>query len=116
MAGTTTPRGRLMLTVLGSLAEFERELIRARADEGRTRAKARVVRLGRRPKLTPHQKREVLQRRESSKAVTEIVRSYTAIIRRFHGSWDECSVIVLSFLSCLRVRACRRQNRSYLHS
>src|SRR4051794_13128639 len=50
-ADTTTPHGRLMLTVLGGLAEFERELIRARTGEGRARAKARGVRLGRRPKL-----------------------------------------------------------------
>jgi DNA invertase Pin-like site-specific DNA recombinase len=34
-ADTTTPHGRLMLTVLGGLAEFERELIKARTDEGR---------------------------------------------------------------------------------
>jgi Resolvase, N terminal domain len=47
------PHGCLMLTVLGGLAEFERELIRARTSEGRARAKARGVKLGRRPKLTP---------------------------------------------------------------
>jgi DNA invertase Pin-like site-specific DNA recombinase len=35
-ADTTTPYGRLMLTVLGGLAEFERELIKARTDEGQT--------------------------------------------------------------------------------
>jgi DNA invertase Pin-like site-specific DNA recombinase len=40
-ADTTTPHGRLMLTVLGGLAEFERELIRTRTGEGRERAKAR---------------------------------------------------------------------------
>src|SRR4051812_36768375 len=56
-ADTTTPHGRLMLTVLGGLAEFERELIRARTGEGRQRARARGVHLGRKPKLTPHQKR-----------------------------------------------------------
>jgi DNA invertase Pin-like site-specific DNA recombinase len=39
-ADTTSPHGRLMLTVLGGLAEFERELIRARTGEGRARAKA----------------------------------------------------------------------------
>src|SRR5205823_14508915 len=39
-ADTTTPHGRLMLTVLGGLAEFERELIRARTSEGRDRARA----------------------------------------------------------------------------
>src|ERR1700720_4293919 len=57
-ADTTTPHGRLMLTVLGGLAEFERELIKARTGEGRERAKARGVKLGRKPKLTEHQKRE----------------------------------------------------------
>jgi DNA invertase Pin-like site-specific DNA recombinase len=46
-ADTTTPHGRLMLTVLGGLAEFERELIRARTSEGRARAKAHGVRFGR---------------------------------------------------------------------
>src|SRR3954471_21243976 len=56
-ADTTTPHGRLMLTVLGGLAEFERELIRARTGDGRSRAKARGVKLGRKPKLTPHQRR-----------------------------------------------------------
>jgi DNA invertase Pin-like site-specific DNA recombinase len=38
-----------MLTVLGGLAEFERELIRARTSEGRTRALANGVKLGRKP-------------------------------------------------------------------
>jgi DNA invertase Pin-like site-specific DNA recombinase len=46
-ADTTTAHGRLMLTVLGGLAEFERELIVARTGEGRLRAKARGVRFGR---------------------------------------------------------------------
>jgi DNA invertase Pin-like site-specific DNA recombinase len=40
-----------MLTVLGGLAEFERELIRARTGEGRIRAKDRGVKFGRPPKL-----------------------------------------------------------------
>ena len=55
-ADTTTAHGRLMLTVLGGLAEFERELIRTRTGEGRERAKARGVILGRKPKLTGHQR------------------------------------------------------------
>jgi DNA invertase Pin-like site-specific DNA recombinase len=62
-ADTTTSHGRLMLTVLGGLAEFERDLIRARTSEGRERARARGVRMGRPPKLTPHQRREALRRR-----------------------------------------------------
>src|SRR5262245_43307168 len=61
-ADTTTPHGRLMLTVLGGLAEFERELIRARTGEGRKRAKDRGVKFGRPTALTPHQRQEALQR------------------------------------------------------
>lgn len=76
-ADTTTPHGRLMLTVLGGLAEFERELIRARTAEGRARAKANGVRLGRKPKLTPHQMREAIRRRDAGgEAVRDIARSY----------------------------------------
>jgi DNA invertase Pin-like site-specific DNA recombinase len=65
-----------MLTVLRGLAEFERELIRARTGEGRERAKARGVKLGRRSKLTVHQKREALARREAGEPLVEIARTY----------------------------------------
>ncbi len=75
-ADTTTPHGRLMLTVLGGLAEFERELIRARTSEGRARAVANGVKLGRKPKLTPHQKREAIKRRDAGDAMRDIARSY----------------------------------------
>jgi DNA invertase Pin-like site-specific DNA recombinase len=75
-ADTTTAHGRLMLTLLGGLAEFERELIRARTDEGRKRAQARGVRFGRKLKLTPHQRQEALARREAGEALAEIGRSY----------------------------------------
>jgi DNA invertase Pin-like site-specific DNA recombinase len=75
-ADTSTSHGRLMLTVLGGLAEFERDLIRARTGEGRARAVARGVRLGRRPKLTYHQQQEALGRREAGEALTEIARTY----------------------------------------
>jgi DNA invertase Pin-like site-specific DNA recombinase len=76
-ANTTTAHGRLMLTVLGGLAEFERDLIRARTSEGRARAKARDVKLGRKPKLTDHQKREAIRRRDlDGEPVREIARSY----------------------------------------
>ena len=54
-ADTTTAHGRLMLTVLGGLAEFERELIRVRTGEGRVRAMARGVNMGRPFKLNRHQ-------------------------------------------------------------
>jgi DNA invertase Pin-like site-specific DNA recombinase len=77
-ADTTSAHGRLMLTVLGGLAEFERELIRARTGEGRDRAKARGVKFGRKPELTPHQRSEALKRREAGEALVEIARSYAA--------------------------------------
>jgi DNA invertase Pin-like site-specific DNA recombinase len=75
-ADTTTSHGRLMLTVLGGLAEFERDLIRARTGEGRERAKARGVKMGRKPKLTPHQQKEALRRRDNGEPVREIARSF----------------------------------------
>ena len=76
-ADTTTSHGRLMLTVLGGLAEFERDLIRARTGEGRARAVARGQRMGRPPKLTAHQQKEAIKRRDrGEESLTEIGRSY----------------------------------------
>jgi hypothetical protein len=65
-----------MLTVLGGLAEFERELIRARTGEGRERAKSRGVKMGRKPKLTSHQIREAVGRRDKGETVRDIARTY----------------------------------------
>src|SRR3954451_6232892 len=75
-ADTTTPHGRLMLTVLGGLAEFERELIRSRTGEGRKRAMARGVRFGRPPKLTPHQRQEALARLDAGETQADVARTY----------------------------------------
>jgi DNA invertase Pin-like site-specific DNA recombinase len=75
-ADTTTPAGKLMLTVLGGLAEYERHLILARTSEGRQRAQQRGVRFGRKPKLTIHQQQEALARRAAGEALVDIARSY----------------------------------------
>ena len=75
-ADTTTAHGRLMLTVLGGLAEFERELIRSRTSEGRERAKAKGVVMVRKPKLTHHQRQEAIARREAGESLVDIGRSY----------------------------------------
>jgi DNA invertase Pin-like site-specific DNA recombinase len=75
-ADTTTSHGRLMLTVLGGLAEFERDLIRARPGEGRARAVSRGQKMGRPFKLTDHQKREAIKRREQGETLADIGRSY----------------------------------------
>jgi DNA invertase Pin-like site-specific DNA recombinase len=75
-ADTTTAHGRLMLTVLGGLAEFERELIRARTAEGRARAVAMGVRLGRRPKLDQEQRRQACARKVAGEAVASIAKAF----------------------------------------
>jgi DNA invertase Pin-like site-specific DNA recombinase len=75
-ADTTTPHGRLMLTVLGGLAEFERELIRARTGEGRKRAQDRGVRFGRPCKLTVYQRQEALQRLHAGETQTDVARTF----------------------------------------
>ena len=79
-ADTTTPHGRLMLTVLGGLAEFERDLIRARTGEGRKRAQACGIHMGRPPKLTKHQRREALT------ALADGAATQADLARRFNVS------------------------------
>ncbi len=76
-ADTTTAHGPLILTVLGGLAEFVRELIVSRTTEGRARAKVAGVKLGRKPTLSPHQRTEAKRRVKAAKeSVGEIARSY----------------------------------------
>ena len=75
-ADTSTSTGRLMIAVLGGLADVERDLIRTRTSEGRERAKLRGVRLGRKPKLTNAQRAEALARRAAGETLMDIARSY----------------------------------------
>jgi DNA invertase Pin-like site-specific DNA recombinase len=75
-ADTTTPHGRLMLTVLGGLAEFERSLILSRTSDGRARAKAKGVKFGRPPALTAHQRQEALQRLHEGATQADLARTY----------------------------------------
>ena len=84
-ADTTAPHGRLILTVLGGLAEFERELIRARTGEGRERAKARGQHMGRPPRLTPH------QQAEARKTLADGAASQADLARRFAVSQSTIS-------------------------
>lgn len=86
---TTSSQGRLMLTVLAAIAEFERELIRERTGEGRKRAMAAGVRFGRKPKLTPHQRAEALQRRAAGEPLAVIARTFNvsaSLICRLDGA------------------------------
>jgi DNA invertase Pin-like site-specific DNA recombinase len=75
-ADTTSPHGRLMVTILAGLAEFERELILARTSDGRVRAKARGVKFGRPAALTPHQRREAIQRLAQGEAHADVARTF----------------------------------------
>jgi DNA invertase Pin-like site-specific DNA recombinase len=61
-ADTTTPHGKLMLTVLGGLAEFERTLILARTEAGIAKARQRGKQFGRPERLDAGQKRKIAAR------------------------------------------------------
>jgi DNA invertase Pin-like site-specific DNA recombinase len=52
---TTSPTGKLMFTMIGAFAEFERDLIRERCAEGIAKAVEKGVKFGRKSKLTPKQ-------------------------------------------------------------
>ena len=75
-ADTGTSTGRLMIAVLGGLADVERDLIRARTAEGRSRAQKRGQHMGRPPKLTDAQKAEARRRRAEGATLAELARSY----------------------------------------
>src|SRR5271166_4585292 len=73
-ADTGTSTGRLMLAVLGGLADVERDLIRTRTAEGRSRAQKRGQHMGRPPKLTPAQQAEARRRRAQGATLAELAR------------------------------------------
>jgi DNA invertase Pin-like site-specific DNA recombinase len=75
-ADTGTSTGRLMIAVLGSLADVERDLIRTRTAEGRSRAKARGQHMGRPPKLNLAQQAEARRRRAEGATLKELAKSY----------------------------------------
>jgi DNA invertase Pin-like site-specific DNA recombinase len=66
----------LMIAVLGGLADLERDLIRTRTAEGRSRAKARGQHMGRPAKLTPQQQKEARRRRGDGATLKELAKSY----------------------------------------
>ena len=77
---TSTSQGRLLVTMLAAIAEFERELIRERTGEGRKRALAAGVRFGRPKKLSAFQIKEALARRGSGETLGQIARSYAVSV------------------------------------
>ena len=75
-ADTGTSTGRLMIAVLGGLADVERDLIRTRTAEGRSRAQKRGQHMGRPPKLTAAQQAEARRRRAQGATLAKLARSY----------------------------------------
>jgi DNA invertase Pin-like site-specific DNA recombinase len=73
---TTTDVGRLMLTIMGGIAEFERGLIRKRCEEGIERAKAKGTRFGRPNALDASQKRKIAERYAEGETMAELAREY----------------------------------------
>jgi DNA invertase Pin-like site-specific DNA recombinase len=84
-ADTTSPAGRMVLTVFAGIAEFERALIQERTRTGRTAARARGVRFGRPPKLTPDQTalaKRLVSEGTSVPAVAKILQVHRATLYR----------------------------------
>jgi DNA invertase Pin-like site-specific DNA recombinase len=75
-ADTTSPAGRMVLTVFAGIAEFERELIRQRTEEGRQAAKKRGVTFGRPPKLRPDQQALAARLLQEGRSVSEVARTF----------------------------------------
>ncbi|WP_419737856.1 recombinase family protein [Ruegeria sp.] len=75
-ANTSSPSGRMILTVFAGIAEFERELIRGRTENGRKAALQRGVIFGRPPKLGSEQRDTVRQLLENGKSVKEVARAF----------------------------------------
>jgi DNA invertase Pin-like site-specific DNA recombinase len=73
---TSSAQGRLLSTLLASIAEFERELIRERTGDGRKRAMAAGVKFGRKRKLSDYQRKEAIRRRNAGETLTAIAKSY----------------------------------------
>jgi DNA invertase Pin-like site-specific DNA recombinase len=73
---TTSPYGKLLIGVLGSLAEFERSLILSRTSEGRAAAKKAGVKFGRKPALSQFQAAEARARREAGESLQAIARTF----------------------------------------
>lgn len=92
-ADTTSPAGRMVLTVFAGIAEFERSLIAARTEEGRRAAQTRGVAFGRPPKLRPDQRNLARQLIEEGKSVSEVARTFNVHPATIYRCIDENSAL-----------------------
>jgi DNA invertase Pin-like site-specific DNA recombinase len=96
-ADTTTPAGRMVLTVFAGISEFERSLIVERTRSGRVAAKARGVKFGPRPTLTPaqvkHARRLIDQDNQSVKDAAELLGVHRTTLYRALARAEEVSQV-----------------------
>lgn len=84
-ADTTSPAGRMVLTVFAGIAEFERELIRQRTSSGREAAKKRGVKFGRPAKLNAEQValgKRLIEEGQSVRDVAKVLSCHHATLYR----------------------------------
>jgi DNA invertase Pin-like site-specific DNA recombinase len=73
---TTTDVGRLVMTIMGGIAEFERSLIRKRCEEGIERAKRKGTKFGRPTALDASQRRKIAERHANGETMLELAAEY----------------------------------------
>jgi DNA invertase Pin-like site-specific DNA recombinase len=73
---TTTPQGRLVVSILAAISEFEREIVLSRITEGRKRTQRNGIKFGRKPKLTDYQRQEALERLAQGESQSTIARTF----------------------------------------
>ncbi|WP_175796573.1 recombinase family protein [Burkholderia anthina] len=89
----TSAAGRMTMTVLSAVAEFERDLLIERTQAGLSRAKAEGKKLGRKPALSGSQQAEVLQKLTEGMTISQIARDFKTtrqtIMRVRNGAGSE---------------------------
>jgi DNA invertase Pin-like site-specific DNA recombinase len=113
-ADTSNSHGRLIITVLAGLAEFERELIRTRCGEGMVRAtRSAAFALGARPSSRPTSVRRPGLGSRQARAKPTSPAPMPSILRPSadwrHGDWSECGapIVILVNVSMIGARAGR---------
>jgi DNA invertase Pin-like site-specific DNA recombinase len=86
---TTTDVGKLVMTIMGGIAEFERKLVQSRCAEGIKRAKDRGVKFGRQSVLNPNQRRMVAFRHAQGTTIRDLAKDFNVgvatIVRALKG-------------------------------
>jgi len=75
-ADTTSPSGRMVMTIFAGIAEFERTLILSRTQDGRLAAKARGVTFGRPKKMRPDQQQLARELVRDGKSISTVARTF----------------------------------------